>query len=299
MKKPIGIVTDSHSSITQAEAAKLGIKVLPMPFYIDEVCYYEDITLSREAFFEKLRSGVKVTSSQPSPEAVMEIWDEALKEYEEILYLPISSGLSGSCQTAQMLAQEDAYEGKVHVVDNGRVSTPLHRSILDALELIDEGYSAAQVKEILEKYRDKMVIYVAIDDLQYLQRGGRINAASAMVASVLNIKPVVKFDIGKLDVYHKCRGMMKARHTVIEALKHDRDTIFKEWADRGELYLMTATSTSPEETKAWIQEIEEAFPGIPVMSDDLSLGVSCHIGPGGLGAAWSCRPIRPNEEKNA
>jgi DegV family protein with EDD domain len=293
MKKSTGIVTDSHSSITQAEAARLGIKVLPMPFYIEDECFYEDITLSREEFFEKLKSGAKVTSSQPSPEAVMKIWDEALEEYEEILYIPISSGLSGSCQTAQMLAQEDAYAGKVHVVDNGRVSTPLHRSILDALELLEEGCSAVEVKEILEQYRDKMVIYVAIEDLQYLQRGGRINAASAMIASVLNIKPVVRFDVGKLDVFHKCRGMMKARHTVLEALKKDRETIFQEWADRGELYLMTATSTSPEETADWIREVQEAFPGIPVMSDDLSLGVSCHIGPGGLGAAWSCRPKRP------
>lgn len=292
MKKAIGIVTDSHSSITQEEARRLGIRVLPMPFYIDDEAYLEDITLTREAFFEKLQSGAKVTTSQPSPDSVMKIWDEALEEYEQILHIPMSSGLSGSCQTAMMLAQEEAYEGKVFVVDNGRISTTQHRSILDALEMIQEGKQVSEIKTILEQNRDKEVIYVAVEDLTYLKNGGRISAASALAASVLNIKPVLKFDVGTLDAFKKCRGMAKAHKTIIEALQHDRDTLFKEWADRGELYLLSATSSDEETTEAWVKELQEAFPGMTVLSDSLSLGVSCHIGPGGIGAGWSCRPMR-------
>lgn len=151
--KETGIVTDSHSSIGQEKAEELGIMVLPMPFYIGEECFYEGVTLSREKFFQKLDSGVEITTSQPSPTEVMKLWDRALEEYRTILYLPISSGLSGSCETAEILAREESYEGRVFVVDNGRVSTPLHRSVLDALELVDEGYSAAEIKEILEKVR--------------------------------------------------------------------------------------------------------------------------------------------------
>ena len=169
--RAIGVVTDSHSGIGRKEAEELGIYVLPMPFYIDGQCYYENITLSREEFFEKLDSGADISTSQPSPADVMGLWDRALKEYEKILYIPISSGLSGSCATAAALAREEPYEGRVLVVDNGRVSTPLHRSVLDCLELIGEGYPAETIREILEEARDKMVIYVGVDTLEHLKRG--------------------------------------------------------------------------------------------------------------------------------
>lgn len=291
--KAIGIVTDSHSSIPQEEAKRLGIWVLPMPFYIGENCYYEDITLTREAFFERLDSGEAISTSQPSPADVTRIWDEALAECEKILYLPISSGLSGSCQTANMLAKEEAYENRVLVVDNGRVSTLLHRSILDALELIEEGYCAEQIKQILEDYRDKQVIYIGVETLEHLKQGGRISAASAMLGTVLNIKPVLKFDVGTLDVLKKCRGMAKAKKVMLEAMHEDMEGQFREWAERGELYLMVATSASKEETREWVDEIQKSFPGMKVLCDDLSLGVSCHIGRGGLGIGWSCRPARP------
>lgn len=291
--KPIGVVTDSHSSITQEEAKRLGIWVLPMPFYIGEHCYYENITLTREAFFEKLDSGAAITTSQPSPADVTKLWDEALAECEKILYLPISSGLSGSCQTANMLAQEEEYANRVFVVDNGRVSTLLHRSVLDALELIEEGYSAAQIKEILEEYRDKQVIYIGVETLEHLKQGGRISAAAAMLGSVLNIKPVLKFDVGTLDVFKKCRGMAKAKKAMLDAMHQDMEHLFQQWADRGELYLMVASSASREETEQWVEEIRASFPGMELLCDDLSLGVSCHIGRGGLGIGWSCRPARP------
>lgn len=291
--KPIGIVTDSHSSISQQKAKELGIMVLPMPFYIGENCFYENISLSREEFFKRLDSGATITTSQPSPADVMSIWDQALSEYEQILYIPISSGLSGSCSTALTLAQNEPYENRVFVVDNGRVSTPLHRSILDALELISEGYSASQIKDILEEARDKMVIYVGVQTLEHLKRGGRITPATAALGAVLNIKPVLKFDVGTLDTFKKCRGFAKAKKTMLEAMEHDLQTKFKEWYDRGEVYLLAASSAPEEETREWIREINEAFPGMDVMCDDLSLGVSCHIGYGGLGIGCSCRPRRP------
>ena len=290
--RAIGVVTDSHSGIGRKEAEELGIYVLPMPFYIDGQCYYENITLSREEFFEKLDSGADISTSQPSPADVMGLWDRALKEYEKILYIPISSGLSGSCATAAALAREEPYEGRVLVVDNGRVSTPLHRSVLDCLELIGEGYPAETIREILEEARDKMVIYVGVDTLEHLKKGGRITPAAALLGSVLNIKPVLKFDVGILDSFKKCRGLVKAKKVRIEAMKQDLATRFKEWRDRVEVYLLAATSSSDEETGQWVREIREAFPGLTVMCDDLSLGVSCHIGHGGLGIGCSCRPRR-------
>ena len=291
--RPIGIITDSHSSITQAQAKELGILVLPMPFEIGEDQFYEDVTLTREQFFQKLDLGARIATSQPSMADVMAIWDKALKDYEQVLYIPISSGLSGSCATAFAMAQEEPYAGRVLVVDNGRVSTPLHRSILDALELIEEGYKAEQIKAILEEARDKMVIYVGVQTLEHLKNGGRITPATAALGTILNIKPVLRFDVGTLDTFKKCRGFAKAKKTMLEAIRHDLDTRFKEWYDRGEIYLLAASSSSKDDTEQWVLEIQEAFPDLPVMCDDLSLGVSCHIGYGGLGIGISCRPKRP------
>lgn len=291
--RPIGIITDSHSSITQAQAEELGILVLPMPFEIGDEQFFEDVTLTREQFFQKLDSGARISTSQPSLADVMAIWDKALERYEQALYIPISSGLSGSCATASAMAQEDPYTGRILVVDNGRVSTPLHRSILDALELIQEGYTAGQIKEILEEARDKMVIYVGVQTLKHLKNGGRITPATAALGTILNIKPVLKFDVGTLDTFKKCRGFTKAKKTMLEAIRHDLDTRFKAWYDKGEVYLLAASSSSKEDTDQWVREIREAFPDLDVMCDDLSLGVSCHIGYGGLGIGISCRPKRP------
>lgn len=285
--KKIGIVTDSHSSISQKEAEKMGIMVLPMPFYIDDVCYYEDVTLSRSDFFERMAQGAAVRTSQPSPAEVMELWDRALQEYEQILYLPISSGLSGSCETAMMLAREEAYEGRVYVVDNGRVSTPLHRSILDALALVEAGYDAAGIREKLEAGKQNMVIYIGVQTLEYLKRGGRITGAAAAVGTVLNIKPVLKLDIETLDSFKKCHGTVKMKKTMLEAVQQDLETRFQDAYAAGKVHLLAASSASPEETQAWIEEIQTAFPDMPVLCDDLSLGVSCHTGPGALGIGLS------------
>jgi len=288
--KPIGIVTDSHSSITPKQAEELGIMVLPMPFYFGEECFYENQTLSREEFFRRLETGEPVTTSQPNPQAVMDMWDEALKKYEKILYMPISSGLSGSCAVASAMAEEEPYEGRVLVVDNGRISTPLHRSILDALELIEEGCCAEEIKRILEENKARMVIYIGVETLEYLKKGGRITPAAAMLGSVLNIKPILKLSVGKLDSFKKCRGFAKARKLMIETVKEDLENRFQEEYQKGEVYLMAASSASEEETRQWVEEIKEAFPGMEVLCDDLSLGVCCHTGRGGLGIGLSCKP---------
>ncbi|MBQ8519518.1 MAG: DegV family protein [Agathobacter sp.] len=288
----IGIATDSHSGITPAMAEDMGIRVLPMPFYVEEECYYEEVSITREEFFEQLNADKKVSTSQPSPEAVMEFWRDALKEYDELVYIPMSSGLSGSCGTAMMLAQDEEFEGKVFVVDNGRVSTPLVRSIMDAQEMVKEGYDAAKVKEILEAEKDKMSIYIAVETLEFLQKGGRISAATAALGTVLNIKPILKLGVGLLETYKKSRGMKKAKKEMLEAIQQDLEVTFKEYHDRGDAYLLVATSADEETTNAWIEEVKEAFPGMDVLAGNLSLGICCHTGEGALGVGISCRPKR-------
>ena len=287
--KSVGIVTDSHSSVSMDMAKELGIYVLPMPFYFGEECCYEEVSISRKEFFDRMNNGLTVTTSQPSPDSVMNMWRECLQEYEELVYFPISSGLSGACGVATMLAQE-GFEGKVYVVDNGRVSTPMHRSILDAIELIEEGYKAKEIKDILENSKDDMSIYIAVETLEYLKKGGRVTPAAATIGSVLNIKPILKLATGVLDSFKKCRGMKKARREMLEAMKEDMQVRFKDSYEKGEIYLLAATSADEETTKGWIEEIEEYFPGMQVMCDNLSLGICCHTGEGALGIGCSCKP---------
>lgn len=288
--KKIGILTDSHSSLTPAEAERLGVHVLPMPFTISGTDYLEGVNLTREEFFAHQRAGEQISTSQPSPAAVLSMWDELLEEYETLLYMPISSGLSGSCQTATGLADDEPYQGRVFVVDNGRIATPLHCSILDALELIDKGLTAAECKEALEKARDELTIYIAVQTLEYLKKGGRISAATAAVGTLLNIKPILQLTTGKLEGYKKARGMIKAKEIMLESIRSDLAIRFADAQSRGDVHLMAAGSASPEETAKWIAQIEAAFPGMPVLYDDLSLGVSCHTGEGALGVGLSVRP---------
>lgn len=288
----IRIITDSHSSISQATARELGILVLPMPFYIDGTCYYEDTTLTRQAFFEKLAAGADITTSQPSPQSVMALWDQALADCDQVLYLPLSSGLSGSCATAAAFAEEEPYAGRVFVVDHGRVASPLHRTVLDALELVKEGYSAQRIKEILEGERDHMRIYIAVNTLEYLKKGGRISAATAMVGTLLGIKPVLRLQTGILESYQKCRGMAAAKKLMIQSLQEDLETTFHEEMARGEVSLLAAGSADDEETAAWLEEIRQTFPGMELLYDPLSLGICCHTGEGALGIGCSLRPKR-------
>lgn len=290
--KKVGVATDSHSGILPELAAELGIRVLPMPFYVDEECYYEGISITREQFFVYLSEDKKVSTSQPSPESVMEFWREGLKEYEQILYIPMSSGLSGSCYTAMALAQDEEFEDRVFVVDNGRIATPLHRSILDALEMAEEGLDAPQIKAILEADKANMSIYIAVETLDNLKKGGRISPATAALGALLNIKPILKLGTEVLDTYKKSRGMKKAKKEMIEAMQNDFETTFREYYEKGEVYLMAASSADEQTTQEWVEEIKAAFPGMEVMCDYLTLGISCHTGEGALGIGCSCRPRR-------
>jgi len=290
--KLIGIATDSHCGISPDDARKLGIMVLPMPFYFGEECFYEEVSIKREEFFQRLNAGETVSTSQPSPEAVMNLWREGLKEYENIVYIPMSSGLSGSCHTAMMLSEEEEFAGKVFVVDNGRIATPLHRSILDAMELVEEGCTAAEIKEILEADKENMTIYIAVETLEFLKKGGRITATTAALGTLLNIKPVLRLGVGVLDTFKKCRGMRKAKNEMLETMKQEMETTYKEAIERGEFYLMAASSADEETTKEWVEEIKAYFPGFEVMCDYLSMGISCHTGDGALGIGCSCKPKR-------
>ena len=209
--RKIGVVTDSHSGITQETAKELGIAVLPMPFYCGDESFYEGVSITREQFFDKLNSGCNVSTSQGNPAEIMNLWRKELEKYEQLLFIPLSSGLSGACQTAMMLAQEDEFDGKVFVVDNCRISVPMYQSVLDALELIEEGFSAEEVKSILEKEKDKMSIYIAVETLEFLKKGGRISASSAAIGTALNIKPILKCETESLFAYKKSRGMKKAK----------------------------------------------------------------------------------------
>ena len=183
------------------------------------------------------------------------------------------------------------FAGKVFVVDNGRVATPMHRSVLDAVEMTEKGYSAAEIKKILEETREKMTIYIGLSTLEYLKKGGRVSSVTALAADVLNIKPVMHFSTGTLDTYQKCRGMKKARKVMIDAMKHELETNFREEYEAGNVYLMAASSSTDEVTAEWMAQIKESFPGMDVMCDKLSFGLSCHIGPDGLGIGCTCKPV--------
>ena len=287
----IAVVTDSNSGITQIQGRELGVRVLPMPFYIDEKLYFEEITLSQEEFYRRLQSDAEIHTSQPSPKDVTDLWDEILKEHDEIVYIPMSSGLSASCQTAMMLAQE--YDGRVQVVDNQRISVTQRQSVLDALELVRRGRSAKEIREILEQEKKKSSIYITLETLKYLKKGGRITPAAAAIGTVLNLKPVLQIQGERLDAFAKVRGKKAARKTIINAIRSDLETRFAdEWA-AGRVYLEAAYTGNPEEAMDWKAELEAAFPGMKVHMDPLSLSVSCHIGPGALAAA--CTVMLPEE----
>ena len=204
----VAVVTDSNSGITQGKAKELGIRVLPMPFFIDGELYLEDITLSQEQFYERLNNDSDISTSQPSPGSVMDLWDEVLKEYDEIVYIPMSSGLSSSCETAISLSQD--YEGKVWVVDNQRISVTLKQSVLEAMKLVQAGKSAEEIKAILEDEKKESSIYITVDTLKYLKKGGRVTPAAAAIGTVLNLKPVLQIQGGKLDAFAKVRGDRKS-----------------------------------------------------------------------------------------
>lgn len=274
----VAIVTDSNSGITQKQGKELGIYVLPMPFFIDGKLFFEDITLTQEQFYEKLGADLNISTSQPSPGDVMELWEKVLKEYDEIVCIPMSSGLSTTCFTAISIAAE--YKGRVQVVDNQRISVTQAQSVYDAMKLRDEGMSAAQIREILEREKMQASIYITVDTLKYLKKGGRVTPAAAAIGTVLNLKPVLQIQGEKLDAFAKARGWKSAKKTMLNAIEKDLDTRFA--AVKDEMVLGMAYTCSEEEAQEWKQEIMERFPGYDIVEGPLSLSVACHIGPGSM-----------------
>lgn len=274
----VAIVTDSNSGITQKRGEELGIYVLPMPFFIDGELYLEDITLSQEQFYEKLGADSEISTSQPSPGDVMDLWDKLLEDYDEIVCIPMSSGLSSTCETALSLAQD--YDEKVQVVNNQRISVTQEQSVYDAIKLRDEGKSAAEIRQVLEKEKMQASIYITVDTLKYLKKGGRITPAAAAIGTVLNLKPVLQIQGEKLDAFAKVRGWKAAKKTMLNAIEKDLPDRFADVKDQ--MVLGMAYTCSKEEADEWKNEIQTRFPDYELVEGPLSLSIACHIGPGAM-----------------
>lgn len=288
MSKKIAVVTDSNSGITQVEAKENNIYIVPMPFMIEEETYFEDITLTQEDFYKKLEEGADVVTSQPSPAAVMELWDEVLKEYDELVYIPMSSGLSGSCQSAMMLSEE--YDGKVQVVNNQRISVTQRQSVLDAKMLAERGLDAAEIKKILEEDKFNSSIYIMLDTLYYLKKGGRITPAAAAVGTMLKLKPVLQIQGEKLDAFAKARTSAQGKQVMIKAMRDDMENRFG-GASPENVWLYIAYTKDEASAEKFKQEVSEAFPGFEIYMVPLPLSISCHIGPGALGIGC-CKKLK-------
>ena len=285
--KKIAIMTDSNSGITQKEAAGLGISVLPMPFMINDTTYFEDINLTQDRFYEFLENDAVVSTSQPSPDSLIHMFHKLLAEYDEVVHIPMSSGLSGSCQTACMLAQEPEFDGKVFVVDNQRISVTQTQSVLDAMELAKKGYDGAQIKKILEEDKFNSSIYIMLDTLFYLKKGGRITPAAAALGTLLKLKPVLQIQGEKLDAFAKARTKSAGKSMMLQAIKNDIENRFGGFDESAKecVTLHIAYTKDAEEAELWKQEVMEAFPGFRLKMAPLSLSVACHIGPGALALA--------------
>ncbi len=288
MSKKVAVVTDSNSGITQNETKELGIKVLPMPFMINEETFFEDITLTQEAFYERLEGGANVVTSQPSPESVMNLWKEILAEYDEIVYIPMSSGLSGSCQSAIMLSED--FDGKVQVVNNQRISVTQRQSALDAKLLTKRGMDAAAIKDFLEKDKFNSSIYIMLDTLYYLKKGGRITPAAAAIGTILKLKPVLQIQGDKLDAFAKARTISQGKSIMINAIRNDMENRFG-GADADNIWLEVAYTKNLDAAKQFAEELLKEFPGFDIVINPLSLSVACHIGPGSLAVAC-CKKIK-------
>ncbi|MCI9537568.1 MAG: DegV family protein [Eubacterium sp.] len=284
----VKIITDSNSGITQRQGKEMGIEVVPMPFFINETQYLEDITMTQEDFYQALQDDrAEVSTSQPSPENIMEMWTRGLEEYDEIVHIPMSSGISSSCATAMMLAQEEEFEGRVYVVDNQRISVTQRRSVLQAKELADKGFSGKEISDILTRDKLESSIYIMVDTLKYLKKGGRLTPAVAAIGTVLRIKPVLQIQGDKLDSYAKVKTLKQAKQTMIKAITSDLEHRF---ADSGNMYIDIAHTQNREEAEKFREELNLLFPEHDIHIDPLSLSVSCHIGPGALAVTLSNEP---------
>ncbi|MDO5403105.1 MAG: DegV family protein [Eubacteriales bacterium] len=281
----IAILTDSNSGITQEQAKELGVYVIPMPFFINGKQFFEGISLTQEEFYEKLLQDADISTSQPSIGELEDKWNELLKEYDEIVFIPMSSGLSGTCQTALMLA--DDFGGRVHVVNNQRISVTMRQSVLDAKFLANQGKSAEEIKNILEREKMESSIYITLETLKYLKKGGRITAAAAAIGTVLNLKPVLQIQGEKLDAFSKTRGKNSAKKIMLQAMKDDMENRFAEAYAQGRMHMEAAYTGNKEEAEEWAELVKETFPQLDFHMDPLSLSVACHIGYGALAIATS------------
>lgn len=279
--KKVAIATDSNSGITQAEAQTLGIRVLPMPFYINEELFFEDVTLTQEAFYRRLAEDADISTSQPSPGDVTDLWEKLLESHDQVVYIPMSSGLSASCETALMLSAD--YRGRVFVVDNQRISITQRQSVLDALEMARAGMDGQAIHDVLVRERLESSIYITVDTLKYLKKGGRVTAAGAAIGTVLNIKPVLTIQGAKLDAFAKARGWKSAKKIMLDAMERD---IAQRFAGQ-EIHLAAAYTCTDEEAREWRGELEARFPGYEIHMDRLSLSVACHIGAGSMAVGCS------------
>lgn len=280
----VKIVTDSNSGITQKEAEELGITVLPMPFVINGEEYFEDINLTQKEFYEHLKNDADVHTSQPAVGSVTELWDKLLADGSEIVHIPMSSGLSESCHTAEALAKE--YGGRVQVVDNQRISITQRLSVLDAIKLKNEGKNAKEIKEALLASKFDSSIYISLNTLKYLKKGGRLTPAAALIGTLLGIRPVLQIQGEKLDAFKKVKTMRKAKEVMIEAIRNDLANRFAGFVEKGEMRIFVAHTDNDEEAEAFAEELKATFPEIPFLYiNPLSLSVSCHIGPGSLAVA--------------
>ena len=285
----VAILTDSNSGITPATAQQLGVYVLPMPFYINGELFYEEKTLTQEMFYERLKEkNVEITTSMPVVGDVLSTWDELLKEYEEVVYIPMSSGLSSSCETAAMLAED--YDGRVQVVNNRRISVTQRLSVEDARALADAGWKAAQIKDYLEKSGQDSTIYITLETLYYLKKGGRITPAAAALGTLLRLKPVLQIQGEKLDAYAKSRTKKAAKQLMEEAILKDCAERFHATEDYSNIdFCFSYSGTDRTEIEEWMQEMHQKFPNHRFLCDPLSLSISCHIGPGAIAMTASKR----------
>jgi DegV family protein with EDD domain len=283
--KKIAITTDSNTGITQAEARELGIYVLPMPFTINGKTYFEDISLTQSAFYKYLAEDADISTSQPAVGDVLDFWNKILEEYDEIIHFPMSSGLSGTCSTAMMLAQD--FDGRVYVVDNQHISVTQRHSIMDAQALIEKGYESAQIKQILERDRAQSSIYIMVDTLKYLKKGGRVTPAAAAIGTMFNIKPVLQIQGGKLDAFAKVRGLHQAKKLMLDTMVKDFETRIPGGIAGGGARIAIAHTQNDDEAMVFKQELLAVAPWADIIVEPLSLSVSCHTGPGVLACGWT------------
>lgn len=281
----IAIVTDSNSGITQAQAKELGVSVVPMPVLIDGEQYFEDLTLTQEKFYEKLKADAQVSTSQPSAFDVGELWTNLLKEYDKIIHIPMSSGLSETCHTLSHLAETE-YKDKVYVIDNQRISITMRQSVIDAINMVKDGKSAEEIRNWLVNTKMQSSIYIMVGTLKYLKKGGRLTPAVAAIGTLLKIKPVLQIQGFKLDQFAKVRKLADAKTTMMNAIDSDLKNRFAELRAAGKISLAIAHTENYAEAEIFAEELRERFPDLQVQYiDPLSLSVSCHIGPGALACA--------------